>query len=81
VSPDGIEEASGSDVAVSFLDPSAIDFDENVILNFCSYVHFFTSPTSGSQWIAEHPATFLLSLEEAFDLGRRTNEARYGTAL
>jgi hypothetical protein len=61
--------------------PSAIDFDENVILNFCSYVHFFTSPTSGSQWIAEHPATFLLSLEEAFDLGRRTNEARYGTAL
>ena len=81
VGPDGIEEASNSDVVVSFLDPSAIAFDDNVILNFCSYVHFFTSPATGSQWVAEHPATFLLSLCEAFDLGRRTNGARYGAAL
>jgi alkylmercury lyase len=81
VGPEAIEEASSSDVAVSFLDPSAIDFDDDVILNFCSYVHFFTSPASGLQWVAEHPATFLLTLEEAFDLGHRTNRARYGTAL
>ena len=76
-----IEEASSSDVVVSLLDPSAIDFDNNVILSFRSYVHCFTSPASGSHWVAEHPATFLLSLEEAFDLGRRANRARYGTAL
>ena len=73
VGPHGIEEASSSDVIVSFLDPSAIGFDDNVILTFCSYVYvpFFTSPASGSHWVAEHPATFLLSLEEAFDLGQR----------
>jgi len=81
VGPDGIGEASGSDIVVSFLDPSALDFDDNVILSFCGYVHFFTSPASRSRWVAEHPATFLLSLEEAFDLGRRTNLARYGAAL
>jgi alkylmercury lyase len=77
----GIEEASSPGVVVSFLDPSAIDFDDNVILNFCNYVHFFASVDSGSRWVAEHPATFLLSLEEAFVLGQRTNRTRYRGGL
>ncbi len=81
VGPDGIEgieEVSSPGVVVSFLDPSAIDFDDNVILNFCNYVHFFASVHSGTQWVAEHPATFLFSLDEAFNLGQRTNRTRYG---
>ena len=81
VGPDGIEgieEVSSPGVVVSFLDPSAIDFDDNVILNFCNYVHFFASVDSGTQWVAEHPAIFLLSLDEAFNLGQRTNRTRYG---
>lgn len=77
----GIEEASSPEVAVSFLDPSAVDFDDDVILNFCNYVHFFASADSASRWVDEHPGTFLLSLAEAFDLGRRVNLARYGPAL
>ena len=58
VGPGGIEEVSSPGVVVSFLDPSAIDFDDNVILNFCNCVHFFASVHSGTQWVAEHPATF-----------------------
>ena len=81
VGPGGIGEASSPGVVVSFLDPSSIDFDDNVILNFCNYVHFFASIASGTKWVAEHPATFLLSLEEAFNLGHRTNRARYGDFL
>ena len=81
VGPGGIEEVSSPGVVVSFLDPSAIDFDDNVILNFCNHVHFFASVDSGTQWVAEHPATFLLSLDEAFNLGQRTNRTRYGDGL
>jgi alkylmercury lyase len=81
VGPGGIEEVSSPGVVVSFLDPSAIDFDDNVILNFCNYVHFFASVDSGTQWVAEHPGAFLLSLDEALYLGQRTNRSRYADGL
>jgi alkylmercury lyase len=81
VVPCGIDEVSSPGIVVSFMDPSAIDFDDNVILNFCNYVHFFASVDSGTEWVAEHPATFLLSLDEAFHLGQRTNRTRYGGGL
>jgi hypothetical protein len=35
----------------------------------------------GHAWITKHPGAMLLSLEDAFELGRRTNQMRYGEAL
>jgi alkylmercury lyase len=81
VHPDRIEDVIHKEVFISFLDPTSTRFDENVILNFCNYVHFFASKVSGTNWTADHPGTFLLTLDEAFQLSRLVNRAKFGVSL
>src|SRR6266545_1652704 len=80
VSPDGVVETSHPEAVVSFLLPER-DFDADVIQSFCHFVHFFASPEAGEAWTAEHPGTFLLSLEDAFELGRLVNALNFPYAL
>ena len=80
VSPGGVLETSHLAAIVSFLLPNR-DFDADVIQSFCHFVHFFASAEAGQDWTAEHPGTFLLSLEEAFELGRLVNALNFPSAL
>jgi alkylmercury lyase len=80
VSPDGVVETSHPGAVVSFLLPDR-DFDADVIQNFCHFVHFFASARAGEAWTAKHAGTFLLSLEEAFELGRQVNDLNFPSAL
>ncbi len=41
-----------------------------MIESFCHRVLFFASEASGATWVAEHEGTMLLSIEEAFEVGR-----------
>jgi hypothetical protein len=43
------------------------------------YVLFFSSEESGKQWMANHEGTFLLTLEQAHQIGRLTNKATFGS--
>lgn len=81
IHPDRVEDVSHKEIFISFLDPASTRFDENVILNFCNYVHFFASKVSGAKWTEEHPGTFLLTLDEAFQLSRLANRAKFGGGL
>jgi hypothetical protein len=63
---------------VSFLAPDA-PWDHGVIQGFCHYVLFFTSRETGEQWAAKHEGTFLLSVAEAYEVGRRVNARRFST--
>lgn len=76
VSAEGIEEVAPEATVISMLAPSA-DFDDSVLISFCHYVHFFSSPEDAQPWLSEQVGTFLLSLEEAFELGRLTNAAKF----
>jgi alkylmercury lyase len=76
VEPDGIGEISHPQAVVSFLVPST-EFDADVIQSFCHFVHFFASRDAGESWTAEHPGTFLLSLEDAFELGSLVNARNF----
>ncbi len=76
VQPDGIRESSHPQAVVSFILPST-NFDADVIQSFCHFVHFFTSHEAGGSWTTEHPGTFLLSLEDAFELGRLVNARNF----
>lgn len=76
VEPRGVVETSHRDAVVSFLLPNR-RFDADVIQIFCHFVHFFTSRDAGEVWTAEHPGTFLLSLVEAFELGRLVNALNF----
>ncbi len=78
VSPHALESAQPAGLVVSFLLPDATAMNANVITSFCHYVHFFRSREAAQPWLEEHRDTFLLPLEDAYDLGRLVNRARYG---
>lgn len=84
VSPDGIKSADPGDAVVSFLSPDGDGFRTsaaNVMANFCDFVFFFTSRSSGERWMAKHPGTFLYSLDEASALAKRLNARNFGLDL
>ncbi len=84
ISPECIEAAKPRDALVSFLLPAADDFDRsaaNVMASFCHYVFFFATRESGERWAARHRGTFLYSLEDAFELGRRLAAKQFGAEL
>lgn len=65
----GVREVTPQGALVSMLVPEA-PFGYDVIERFCHFVLFFASRESGAKWVADHPGTTLLSVEEAFELGR-----------
>ncbi len=81
VSPTAAESRGLSDIVVSFLIPDKTKFQENLTASFCHFVYFFRDREVGKQWVAKHAGTFLLSLAEAFTIGRKMNAARYRDAL
>jgi alkylmercury lyase len=80
VTTTGPTDLAPADTVVSFLLPES-EFDAGVIQRFCHFVHFFASPEDSAQWTAEHPGTFLLTVEDAYSLGELTNRAAFGAAL
>lgn len=70
----GVISVEPSQVVLSILEPSG-PFDADVIASFCHFVHFFVDDRAGNKWTSEHPGTFLISLEEAFELAKLTNAA------
>ncbi len=80
LSPNEVKSTNKKDIVVSFLKPDLNDFD-NIITNFCHFVYFFSNRTSGEQWCAENNDTFLITLDDAFRVGKKTNAMRYNYAL
>src|SRR5712692_9093306 len=80
VGPDGVRRVDPPTVMVSFLTPDR-NFDRDVIANFCHFIHFFRSADVAATWISRHMGTFLLSVDEAFALGRLTSARNFGEAL
>ena len=69
VDSDGARDVSPAGTVVSMVVPDG-PFGYDVIESFCHRVLFFASEESGRRWVAEHEGTTLLSVEQAFDLGR-----------
>jgi alkylmercury lyase len=80
VTPDGVSDLVPAGTVVSFLVPTR-PWDEDVIRSFCHQVLYLAAEEAGRRWMATHPGTFLLSVEQAFEVGRRFNLGRFGAAL
>ncbi len=84
VTPDGVTSVEPPEVVVSFLLPDGDEFKaraENVMAHFCHYIFFLASPQAATAWTAEHPGTFALTLDQAFELGKRKNAAQFADVL
>jgi len=69
VDRDGARGVSPAGARVSMVVPDG-PFGYDVIESFCHRVLFFASEETGDKWIAEHPDTTLLSVADAFEVGR-----------
>lgn len=76
VSPEAVESAEPAGLAVSFIVPSEEAVRADLVTSFCHYVHFFTSGNA-----EKHPDALMLSLPDAFEVGRLLNRRRYGDIL
>lgn len=81
VSPDGITDLSPSEAVMSYVKPEYTVIDENVINNFCHYVLFFASQKTGEEWTSTRDNTDLMSMDDAFELGKRKNRFQYPSVL
>lgn len=70
VGPDGVDRLDPPTAVLSMLEP-ADQLGEDILTTFCHFVRLFADRQAGERWIAEHPGTFLLSVDEGFELGRR----------
>jgi alkylmercury lyase len=80
VTASGPSDVTPREAVVSLLLPDG-EFGLDVIQRFCHFVHFFASPQDSERWVAEHPGTFVLSVDDAYRLGQLTNRAGFGHAL
>ncbi len=75
VSPDRVEEQSpaGAVVTMVSLDASKHDADsvDAIWSNFCHQVYFFPSRTEADQWATSRDNINVLTVDEAFELGRQ----------
>jgi alkylmercury lyase len=81
IGPAGIESVQPKGIVMSFLAPDAQQLRVNVVAHFCCHVHFFRALADGQAWIGAHPGTFVLSLDEAYRLGRQVNRRRFNRLL
>ena len=80
VGRDGPSDVRPAGTVLSLLAPER-PFDADVVRSFCHFVNFFASKQAAGEWTERHPGTFTLSLEQGFALGKRTNQATFGSAL
>ena len=75
--PEGVQAVDPPGAVMSFVLPERAKIEENVVRNFCHYVHFFSSAEAGSQWVSENDGTFIASMREAFALAKKMNASRF----
>ncbi|NOZ06447.1 MAG: organomercurial lyase MerB [Chloroflexi bacterium] len=67
VASNKVERVEPSNAVVSVVTPESI---ADVRSTFCDDVHFFSSPESASEWLAEKPDAVIVSVADAFKLGQ-----------
>ncbi len=84
VAPDGVERVQPPSAVMSFLLPSARTFQADALkamAAFCHFIFFFPDSDSAAEWTKSHPDTTVISISDAFELGRSMVSARWRPAL
>ncbi len=68
--PDGVKNVTPKGIAVSVVVPEQKDVSCNVRTAFCNHVNFFSSAEVASTWLVKHPTAIILSINDAFQVGR-----------
>jgi alkylmercury lyase len=80
VGPEGPADLSPTEAVMSFIDPGESPGGD-MIQSFCRFVHFFASPKAAEQWTERYPGTYVMPIEDGYEIGRRVNAAQWGELL
>jgi alkylmercury lyase len=69
VAPDRVLASHPRAVRVSF-PPLGQASTADIVDSFCCHVHFLAGEDAATEWVRRHPGTFVLDLDDAFELGR-----------
>ena len=84
VAPDRVKAVQPRSAVMSFLLPSAKTFQAdalNAMASFCHYIFFFPDRETAAAWTGSHPGTTVISVSDAFELGRQMVAALWHPAL
>lgn len=81
LSMEGVQEVEPVGAVMSFVTPETAKVKQNVVAHFCHFVYFFESMAAGIAWTSKQPGTFLLSIDDAYALGREINAVQYPDIL
>ncbi|MBC8017219.1 MAG: hypothetical protein H7X83_01700 [Verrucomicrobia bacterium] len=76
VTPTGVTFLAPAGAVVSIVIPDTQAGCCNVRNSFCNQVHFINSPQASDAWRSIHPEATILSVEEAWSLGRAIAQRR-----
>lgn len=74
--PEQICDLDPPGAMISLVIPEATACSTNVRGAFCCYSHSFSSPEAATSWQQAHPDALLLSVEEAYQVGKFVVQAR-----
>jgi alkylmercury lyase len=84
VAPDGVNRVQPQTAVMSFLLPSAKIFQGDALkamASFCHYIFFFPDRETANRWRRDHPETLVISVLDAFQLGRLMVDSRLRPAV
>jgi alkylmercury lyase len=76
VTPAGVDFLAPADAVVSLVIPAAQDGCCSLRSDFCRQVHVLGSPRAAAAWQSLHPGATVLSVEDAWHLGRAIIQRR-----
>jgi alkylmercury lyase len=77
ITPEGVTSYQPASTAISIVIPqptsNGLESVEEIWMTFCHHIHFFSSPQAAQEWFAARGQQIaILTIEEAFELGRLT---------
>jgi alkylmercury lyase len=77
ITPEGATSYQPESAAISIVIPqptsNGLESVEEIWMTFCHHIHFFSSPQAAQEWFAARGQQIaILTIEEAFELGRLT---------
>ncbi len=81
VTEEGPQAVTPGETVMSFVMPSTDTCCTDLRDVFCNHVNFLASRQAGAAWLARNPDATILSLNDAFALGRIRNDSAFGGVL
>lgn len=80
VTPEGVADVQPSTAVMSMMPPDLASFDD-IIKTLCHFIWLFASPEAADEWTSGNPHTFVVPIEQGFEIGRRMTDSVFADVV